>query len=627
MKKLILFAFCFSLFACIGCRHFSHHNNANADYVKDNYIKHEYQVPMRDGKKLFTTVYIPKDQSKKYPIMMDRTPYGVAPYGKDKYKSNLGPSPLFLHDGYIFVYQDVRGRWMSEGIFEEMRPEKEEHKTNKDIDEGTDTYDTIDWLLKNIPNNNGKVGVWGISYPGFFATAALLSRHPALVAVSPQAPMADLYRDDAFHNGAFMLVGNFGFYSFFTNRQDDKPTQRISPQFDFGTEDGYKFFMNMGTIKNSNDKYYKDTIRLWNEMLDHPNYDQHWKDRNVLYHLHDIKTAVLVTGGWYDAEDLYGAINTYKTLVTNNPLTPVYFTMGPWVHGGWAGGPGDHLGDVDFGGQTAPFYREKIEFAFFSHYLKGTPLNLPKISVFETGVNKWENYNVWPPKEAAEKNLYLLPGGKLSFDEPKATGDSCNEFISDPNSPVPFVSGIAIDMKREYMTGDQRFAASRKDVLTYQTDVLEKDITLAGNIWADLKVSTTGTDADWVVKVIDVYPDSAKNNKFTGEGVTMADYEQMVRSEAMRGKFRDGFDNPLPFEPGKVTPVNFELQDVLHTFKKGHRIMVQIQSTWFPLIDRNTQKFEDIMKAKDNDFQKATNKVFTSKENPSYLKVRVMDNN
>ena len=593
-------------------------------YTRDNYQKFEYQIPMRDGKKLFTSVYIPKDQSKKYPIMMDRTPYSVAPYGADQYKFSLGPSSLFLHEGYIFVYQDVRGRWMSEGIFEEMTPEKEVHKTNDDVDEGTDTYDAIDWLIKNIPNNSGKVGVWGISYPGFFTTASLLSRHPALVAASPQAPMADLYRDDAFHNGAFMLVANFGFYPGFTNRQDDQPTQRRGARMNYGTQDGYEFYMNMGPVKNTNDKYYKDTIRLWNEMMDHPNYDQHWKDRNVLYHLHDIKTAVLVTGGWYDAEDLYGAINTYKTLLKNNPATPIYFTMGPWVHGGWSRGPGDHLGDVDFGGPTGPFYREKIEFAFFNHYLKGTDLDLPKVSAFETGDNSWKTYNDWPPKEAVEKNLYLLPGGKLSFDEPKAADNSFDEFISDPDKPVPFINGIDLDMKREYMTGDQRFAARRPDVLTYQTDILDKDVTLVGNIWADLKVSTTGTDADWVVKLIDVYPDSAKDNQWTSKETHLSGYEQMVRSEAMRGKFRNAFDKPEPFVPGKVTPVNFELQDVLHCFKEGHRIMVQIQSTWFPLIDRNTQKFQDIMKARDTDFQKATHRVYHSKEHPSYLKLRVI---
>lgn len=622
MKRILLFAYGFVLLAFCS---YAQPNNSDADYVKANYTKFEYQIPMRDGKKLFTSVYVPKDQSKKYPIMMDRTPYSVAPYGADRYKSSLGPSSLFLHDGYIFVYQDVRGRWMSEGIFEEMTPEKELHKTKNDVDEGTDTYDTIDWLIKNIRNNNGKVGVWGISYPGFFTTASLLSRHPALAAASPQAPMADLYRDDAFHNGAFMLAANFGFYPYFTNRQDDKPTQRQGGRLNYSTADGYEFYMDMGSVKNSNDKYYKDTIRLWNEMLDHPNYDQHWKDRNVLYHLHDIKTPTLVTGGWYDAEDLYGAINTYKTLVKNNPNTPVYFTMGPWVHGGWSRGDGDHLGDVDFGGPTGPFYRDKIEFAFFSHYLKGTDMELKPVSAFETGVNQWKTYNTWPPKEAEDKNLYLLPGGKLSFDAPNGDKDTFDEYTSDPNKPVPFIDGIDLGMKREYMVGDQRFAARRPDVLTYQTDVLDHDVTLAGNIWADLKVAITGTDADWVVKVIDVYPDSAKNNKFTAKGTYMSNYEQMVRSEAMRGKFRDDFSKPEAFVPGQVTPVNFELQDVLHTFKKGHRIMVQVQSTWFPLIDRNTQQFQDIMKAKDTDFKKETHKVYTSKEHPSFLKVRVMD--
>jgi putative CocE/NonD family hydrolase len=612
------------LFALFAISAFAQPGAPDAAAVKNNYTKYEYQIPMRDGKKLFTSVYVPKDQSKKYPFMMDRTCYSVAPYGAEAYKTSLGPSPQYMQDGYIFVYQDVRGRWMSEGIYEEMTPELEVHKTNKDVDEGTDTYDTIDWLLKNVANNNGKVGVWGISYPGFYTTTALLSRHPALVAASPQAPIADLYRDDAFHNGAFMLVANFGFYPGFTNRQDDKPTQRRGPRFDPGSEDGYDFFLKMGSMRNTNVKYFKDTIRLWNEMMDHPNYDQHWKDRNVLTHLHDIKTATLVTGGWYDAEDLYGAINTYKVLTAKNPNTPVYFAMGPWVHGGWARGAGDHLGDVDFGGPSAPFYREKIEFAFFSHYLKGTPLNLPKVSTFQTGANQWKTYNTWPPAPAKEKNLYFLPGGKLSFTAPVAAKDSYNEFISDPNKPVPFVNNKTMDMDREYMTADQRFTAKMPDVLTYQTDVLTGDVTLAGNIWANLKVSTTGTDADWIVKVIDVYPDTAINNKFTRKDVQMAGYHQMVRSEAMRGKYRTGFDKPAAFVPNQVSPVNFELQDVLHTFKKGHRIMVQLQSSWFPLIDRNTQQFQDIMKAKDGDFKKATHRVYTSKVHSSFLKVRVL---
>ena len=624
MKKM-LSAICFMLLATTS---FAQQSQApDAEYIKANYTKYEYQIPMRDGKKLFTSVYVPKDQSKKYPIMMDRTCYSVAPYGVDKYKPSLGPSSLFTHDRFIFVYQDVRGRFLSEGVFREMTPELEDHKTDKDVDEGTDTYDTIDWLIKNLPNNNGKVGVWGISYPGYYTTTSLLSRHPALVAASPQAPIADLYRDDAFHNGAFMLAANFSFYPFFTNRQDDKPTQGRGFNVDFGTKDGYEYYLKMGSVKHTNDIYlknYKDTVRLWNEMLEHPNYDQHWKDRNVLTHLHDIKTAVLVTGGWYDAEDLYGAINTYKTLVKDNPTTPIYFAMGPWVHGGWSRGPGDHLGDVEFGGAQGPYYREKIEFAFFSHYLKGTDTDIPKVSTFETGKNEWKTYKAWPPKDAEDENLYFLPGGKLSFTPPTNTGDYSDTYISDPNKPVPFISDITDDMKREYMTADQRFASRRPDVLTYETEVLDKDVTLTGNIIANLKVSTTGTDADWVVKVIDVYPDSAQNNRFTAPNTFMSNYEQMVRSEAMRGKFRNGFDMPEPFIPGKITPVNFELQDVLHTFKKGHRIMVQVQSTWFPLIDRNPQVFENIMKAKDSDFKKSTNKVYISKAHQSYLKVRVL---
>ena len=623
MKRLTsILAFCFLLSAFSSQ---AQPNNTDADYVKANYTKFEYQIPMRDGVKLFTSVYVPKDQSKKYPIMMDRTPYSVGPYGAEAYKGSLGPSSLFLHDGYIFVYQDVRGRYMSEGIFEEMTPEKEVHKTKKDVDEGTDTYDTIDWLLKNIKNNNGKVGAWGISYPGFFTTTCLLSRHPALAAASPQAPMSDLWRDDGFHNGAFQLVGNFGFYPGFTNRQNDKPTQGRGSRLSFGTADGYKFYMDMGSMRNTNVKYFKDTIRLWNEMMDHPDYDQHWKDRNVLPHLHDIKTPTLITGGWYDAEDLYGAMNTYKTLVKSNPNTPIYFAVGPWVHGGWARGDGDHLGDVSFGGPTGPYYREKIEFAFFSHYLKGTDTNIEPVNTFETGSNQWKTYKTWPPKEAEEKNLYLLPGGKLSFTAPSEAKDSYDEYISDPNTPVPFYNAITLDMAREYMTADQRFASRRPDVLSYQTDVLDHDLTLAGNTWADLKVAITGTDADWVVKIVDVYPDSAKNNQFTAKGTYMSAYQQMVRSEEMRGKYRNDISKPEPFVPGKVTPVNFELQDILHTFKKGHRIMVQVQSSSFPLIDRNTQQFQDIMKAKDTDFKKETHKVYTSKEHPSYLKVRVIE--
>jgi len=628
MKRLIYLLLCMATVGAFAQR--GGGNPEAAAYIKANYTKIEAMIPMRDGIKLMTEIYVPKDQSKKYPFLMDRTPYGSSPYGPDAYKASIGPSFEYAKDGYIVVYQDVRGRFMSEGWYREMTPELEQHKTNKDVDEGTDTYDTIDWLLKNVPNNNGKVGTWGVSYPGFYTTATLLSRHPALAAVSPQAPMSDLWRDDGWHNGAFFLVANFTFYPGFSTRQDDKPTNgarragggrgaRSNPN-------GYDFYLKMGPIKNTNALYFKDSLKWWNDLLNHPDYDEWWQSRNVLPHLHDIKTPTLVTGGWFDAEDLYGAINTYKTLAKKNPTTPVYFVMGPWVHGGWANGAGDRLGDIYFGGPTGPHYRNDIEFKFFSHYLKGTPMDIAPINVFETGKDKWETYKSWPPAAAKEEALYLLPGGKLSFKAPSSTKETYDQYVSDPANPVPFFADLnkTADMERSYMDGDQRFAHERKDVLTYQTEVLDHDVTIAGNIWPKFNVSTTGTDADWIVKVIDVYPDTASNSVATGTGVKMAGYEQMVRSEPLRGKYRNSFSKPEPFVPGKVTPVSWELQDIFHTFKKGHRIMVQVQSSMFPLIDRNPQKFTDIMKADEKDFQSATNKIYTSKLHPSYLKVRVM---
>jgi putative CocE/NonD family hydrolase len=622
MKKLIYLLLCLTTVGAFAQRRGG--NPEAAAYIKTNYTKMEVMIPMRDGIKLMTEIYVPKDQSKKYPFLMDRTPYSVGPYGPDAYKASIGPSFEYAKDGYIIVYQDVRGRYMSEGLFREMTPELESHKTKSDVDEGTDTYDTIDWLLKNVPNNNGKVGTWGISYPGFYTTATLLSRHPALAAASPQAPMSDLWRDDGWHNGAFFLVANFTFYPGFTNRQDGKPTQARGSRIDF-PENGYDYYLKMGPVKNTN-LVYKDTIRLWNDILNHPDFDEWWQSRNILTHLHDIKTPTLVTGGWFDAEDLYGAINTYKTLAKDNPTTPVYFVMGPWVHGGWANGAGDRLGDVYFGGPTGPYYRDNIEFKFFSHYLKGTPMNIEPVNVFETGTNKWESFKAWPPKAAKDDQLYLLPGGKLSFKAPTATKETFDEYVSDPANPVPFFAdrNKTSDMERSYMDGDQRFAQQRKDVLTYQTDVLDHDVTIAGNIWPKLNVSTTGTDADWIVKVIDVYPDTASNTIATGTGVKMAGYEQMVRSEPLRGKYRNNFAKPEPFVPGKVTSVSWELQDVFHTFKKGHRIMVQVQSSMFPLIDRNPQTFTDIMKANESDFKSATQKIYTSKQHPSFLKVRVL---
>lgn len=601
--------------------------NSDTDYVRANYQKKEIYVTMRDGVRLFTSIYLPKDSTKKYPIMMQRTPYSVAPYGDGKIKNSLGPSPELMRDGYIFVYQDVRGRWMSEGVFVEMRPHLDDKKAATDIDESTDTYDTIDWLVKNISYNSGKVGMWGISYPGFYASAGLMAGHPALVASSPQAPMADLWRDDSFHNGAFMLPHNFGFYPSFTNRTDNKPTQSYNKPFTYGTPDGYKYYLNLGPLKNSlNFTEFHGKDPYWQANLEHPNYDAFWKSRNILNHHKNIKHAVMIVGGWYDAEDLYGTFKTYKSVEEKNPGITNTFVVGPWVHGGWARGDGEILGNVNFGQKTSVYYRENIERKFFNYYLKGQGDNVfAEALMYETGTNKWRNFTEWPPKAAKEKDLYLLSNGKLSFDAPNEK-KSFSEYISDPNKPVPSSDYITSGMPREYMVDDQRFASRRPDVLTFQTAILEKDITLAGNILANLKVSTTGTDADFIVKVIDVYPDDAKDNANTDKKMKMAGYQQMVRSEAMRGKFRKSVENPVPFKPNKVEEVNFELQDVLHTFQKGHRIMVQVQSTFFPIIDRNPQKFvPNIFNADPSDFQSATHKVYHEKKNASSLKVRVLE--
>ena len=594
-------------------------------YIRENYQKMEFMVQMRDGIKLFTQVYAPKDQSKKYPILMQRTPYTCSPYGTDKYKKRIGPNPFMLRSNYIVVYQDVRGRWASEGKFVEMTPHLDTKKAKTDIDESTDTYDTIDWLIKNINNNNGKVGQWGISYPGFFTSAGAVSEHPALKASSPQAPMADLWRDDAFHNGAFMIAANFGFYNFF--QEQTKPTITRPPAyFENNNPDGYDFYLNeLKTTKNSEDGFYKGRNVYYHDNFDHPSYDEHWKKRNILPHLKGIKHAVMVVGGWYDEQDLYGTFNTYKAIEKQNPNIKNIFVVGPWVHGGWAGSSGQMLADVDFGSKVSPYYQENIEAKFFHHYLidDSKPLDLPEATLFETGTNKWRSFDTYPAKGTQEKNLYFHSNGKLSFSAP-TNEKSFSDYVSDPNRPVPFSSKINDGFSADYMVEDQRFAYTRPDVLSFSTDVLDKDLTLSGEIKAMLKVATSGTDADWVVKVIDVYPADAPEHPKRPE-VIYGNYQQLVRSEIFRGKYRDDISKPKPFVPNQVTSVNVELQDVLHTFKKGHKMMVQIQSSCFPFADRNPQKFMDIFKAEEKDYQKATQKVYHQKSAASYLKVGILE--
>ena len=631
--------FCLALcvFGCCGSVFAQNRPEAPEFDVKAHYTKYEYRIPMRDGVHLFTSVYVPKDISKAYPFLIDRTPYSVGPYGVDLYRTHLGPSPDFDRSGYIFVFQDVRGRFMSEGTFVEMRPHIDNKKSNKDVDDSSDLYDTIDWLLKNIPNNNGNAGIWGISYPGFFTSASIIDSHPALKAASPQAPMTNLFMgDDAYHGGAFMLAANFGFYSFFKPQQNPQLPSRGSSPFDWGTKDGYEFFLNAGPLSNLR-KYLDGKTALWDDQVNNDTFDNYWKARDLAPHMKNIHCAVLTVGGWFDAEDLQGPFSTFHSIDKNNPGIFNALVVGPWVHGGWARYDGEHLGRVEFASDTGEYYRKNILFPFFEHYLKGAPdEKLPKAYVFETGTNTWRKYSAWPPENVEHKTLYLQPGGGLSFDAP-AEASAFDEYVSDPARPVPFVSYAALDVPQEYMVSDQRFADKRTDVLVYQTPVLQDDVTIAGPVSPKLFVSTSGTDSDFDVKLIDVYPADYPDSKQDAERedrqkrkdvgppeFTMGGYEQLVRGEPFRGKFRHSFEKPEAFTPNKVEEVSFTMQDVNHTFRRGHRIMVQIQSSWFPLTDRNPQTFVNIPDAKPSDFVKATERVYHGKAQASGIVVGVM---
>jgi putative CocE/NonD family hydrolase len=594
-------------------------------FVKERYTKDEQLVPMRDGVKLFTSIYVPKDQSNKYPILLLRTPYSVGPYGKDAYRGQLGPSHEFDVEGYIFVFQDVRGCYMSEGRYENMRPHLDKKTTDTDIDESSDTHDTIEWLLKTVPNHNGRVGQWGISYPGFYSSAGMIDAHPALKAVSPQAPVSDFYFDDFHHHGAFFLPHAFNFYSSF-GYERPKPTTGRFRRFDHGTPDGYQFFLDLGPLKNANAKYFKNEVDFWNKIVEHPDYDAFWQARNILPHLKKVAPAVMTVGGWFDAEDLYGPLATYRAIEKQNPGIFNVLVMGPWRHGGWNRTDGDRLGNIHFGDKTARYYQKNIEFPFFEHFLKDKGENkFPEATVFETGANTWRQFDAWPPKNVQKKSLYFHADGKLAFDPPSAAGDEADEYVSDPSKPVPFTEAIDKGMTVEYMTEDQRFAARRPDVLAYQTDVLTEDVTLAGPILADLRVSTSGTDSDWVVKLIDVFPPDAKNYPSMRQGTALGGYQMMVRSEVIRGRYRNSYEKPTPFVANEPTKVALPLQDVLHTFQKGHRIMVQVQSTWFPLVDRNPQKYvPNIFLADAKDFVKATQRVYRNQKNPTRLEVGII---
>ena len=577
---------------------------------------------MRDGAKLFTAVYLPKDAalSKKYPFLIERTPYSVRPYGADNYPKRLGPARSFVADGFIFVYQDVRGRFQSEGKFIEVTPHKEVKKGTQDVDESTDTYDTIDWLLKNVPNNNGKAGIYGISYPGFYAAAGMPDSHPALKACSPQAPVTDLYMgDDAYHNGAFMLEANFGFYTFFKPRAGLEYPPKAWDNFDYGTNDGYDFYLAMGPLSNAKKLYLKDSNFYWDDQVRHPNYDEFWKSRNISAHMKNVQCAVMTVGGLFDAEDLQGPYKIFNSVAAMSPDTPNRIVEGPWVHGGWAYTNGDHLGPVNFSGDNSAYFNDQVLLPFFRQYLKDAgDAKLPSALIFETGTNQWRRYETWPPKNTQTKTLFLQSGGTLAF-EPANERPGYDEYVSDPSHPIPFVETQSTSVPQTYMDADQRFASKRPDVEVYQTEPLEEDMTVTGSVSPKLWVSSSGTDSDFVVKLIDVYPMNYPDPVPNPRDVHMGGYQQMVRGEPFRAKFRKSFEKPEPLESNKPTAIHFDLPSINHTFRRGHRIMVQIQSTWFPLIDRNPQKFVNIPDAEPEDFQKATQRVYRGGEHASAI--------
>lgn len=585
-----------------------------------------YTIPMRDGVELFTSVYVPKDASNTYPILLTRTPYGVGPYGASNYPQPGGPMKWYANERFVFAYQDVRGRNASEGEFVHVRP----HRPNKglqDIDESTDTYDTVDWLVKRVPQNNGKVGMLGISYPGFYSAAGMIDAHPALKCVSPQAPVTEWFIGDDFrHNGALYLAHAFRFLSRF-GQPLKKPTRQAPIPFDYETPDGYEFYLNLGPLDEVQDRHFDSEIIFWDELLDHDTYDGFWKQRLILPHLNNIRPAVMTVGGWFDAEDLYGPLHVYRTTEEQSPGAYNTLVMGPWAHGDWHGGDGERLGNVAFHQKTGVFYRDQIELPFLRHFLKGAAdPNLPEAFVFETGTNQWRKYNSWPPHNTTAQTLYFHSGGRLSFEPPAETRaeDAFDEYVSDPAKPVPFIPNIAIGMTREHMLDDQRFASTRPDVLVYATEPLTEDLTIAGPIVPQLFVSTTGTDSDWVVKLIDVYSGDFPAPNPNPTGVQLGGYQQLVRGEVMRGKFRNSFEHPEPFDPGHVTKVEYTMPDAYHTFRRGHRIMIQIQSSWFPLVDRNPQRFMDIYHAKADDFQKATQRVYRRPQASSQLRIHVL---
>jgi len=596
-----------------------------------NYTKREVMIPMRDGVRLYTRIFIPKDTTRLHPIVMVRTPYSNFPYGPDSFPRGVDHiTAAYARENFILVGQDVRGRWMSEGEFADVRPVIEHKTGSRDIDEPSDTYDTIDWLVKNVPFNNGRVGVRGTSYPGFYAEMAALSGHPALKVSSPQAPVTEwMGGDDFFHNGALLEPHALDFMYVFGHARPRPTSDRRSAQgLDHVTPDGYEYYLRLGALSNVNPRMYHDSVAFWDSVVAHPMWDAFWAARSGRPHLHDIRPAVLWVGGWFDTENLWGALHAYAAAERQSPGTENRLVMGPWSHGQWNAPTGDSLGSIAWGMATTQYYADSIEVPFFNYYLldsQPAPRTF-EAAVFETGRNRWHYVNKWPPADATPRSLYLHSSGALRFEPPRARGRAFfDEYVSDPAKPVPYTAEVTHWYNPAFMVEDQRFVARRPDVLVYQTAPLDSDLTVAGPISVDFDVSTTGTDCDWIVKVIDVFPDDyGRSGAATRRARSLGGYEMLVRGDVLRGKFRNSFSRPEPFKPGVPTPIRYTLNDVYHTFQAGHRLMVQVQSTWFPMIDRNPGRFEDIFRAKDSDFRRTTQRVYRSADYPSHLVLPVL---
>ena len=583
-----------------------------------HYTKREVRIPMRDGVRLFTAIYTPKDRLGTHPILLSRTPYSVAPYGDTLFPRMLGPGPGFAKAGYIFVQQDVRGRYRSEGRFEHMTPHRPTKRSARDVDESTDSYDTIDWLVKHVPANNGRVGLWGISYGGFFTAAGMINAHPALKAASPQAPQTDWFLgDDTHHNGAFLLASTFNFMAQ-CGMRGTGPSMQCGRSFDFGTTDGVQFFLAMGALRDADLKYFKGRSPGWSDMMRHGTYDAFWQARTILPHITGITPAVLVVGGLYDPNNYYGALELFKAIGRQSPATDHAIVIGPWLHGQWARDSARFAGELQFGQRTADFYQQEIVLPFFEATLKGEGRwTHPKAWVFETGRNRWRTFDQWPPAGGEERSLYLGAGRTLTLASDTLTSDTplearergFDEWVTDPANPVPFVPTGGMDMEPDYMGRDQRFSATRADVVAYRGAPLADDIIVAGPIRPTLYVSTTGTDGDWVVKLIDEHPDG---------------FQELVRGDVMRAKFRESVTTPTPLTPGQVTRLDFAMPDVFHTFRRGHRMLVHVQGSWFPLVDRNPQVFTDIYSAKVGDFRRATQRVHRGAGQGSRLTFQVV---